>query len=68
MKTIKPWYASKTIWGSLVAVVAAGASAFGLDIDLAAQAQLSDIALQLVTVGASLFAIFGRLSARTTIE
>lgn len=67
MVRMKSWYMSKTIWGSLVAVLAAAASVFGLDIDPTAQAQLTDAVLQLVTICGALFAIFGRITASTTI-
>ena len=68
MHELKPWYASKTIWSSLIAVCAAILAAFGLHIDEPAQRQLAEAILQLVTVGASLFAVFGRLTATAEIE
>ena len=68
MDTIKPWYLSKTIWGSLVAVAAAILSGLGLDFDEEAQTLFVEAVLQAISVGGSLFAIVGRLSARTLIE
>ncbi|MDD9910850.1 MAG: hypothetical protein OXR62_14325 [Ahrensia sp.] len=68
MNNIKPWYASKTIWGSLIAVLAAAGSAVGIDVDAQSQAHLVDAALQLTAVAGSLFAVFGRLTADTLIE
>jgi len=62
------WLDAKTIWGSLVAVLAAAGSAFGFQVDAQSQAQLAEAALQLATVAGSLFAVFGRLSATTVIE
>ncbi len=68
MQTLKPWYASKTIWGSLIAVAAAIASALGFDIDPDSQKDLANVALQIVTVAGSIFAVFGRLSATSQID
>lgn len=68
MNDIKPWYTSKTIWGSLIAVGAAIASILGFEIDPQSQASLTEAILQFVAVCASLFAIFGRLSATSMIE
>ena len=67
MLDVKPWYASKTIWASLIAVATAMSPMFGITLDQSSQEQLSDIAVQLVTVAASLTAIFGRLSATDQI-
>lgn len=68
MNELKPWYLSKTIWSSLIAVAAAVLAAFGVDLDEPAQRELAEAGLQLVTVAASLFAIFGRLVATSEIE
>ena len=68
MMDVKPWYLSKTIWSSLIAVLAAVLAAIGFEIDGAVQADLVELALQTVTVGASLFAVFGRLVATAEIE
>ena len=67
MPEAKSWYFSKTIWGSLIAVAATVATAFGLNIDEASQLQLTDAVLQLVTVAGSLFAVLGRLTASSRI-
>ena len=68
MTNAKPWYLSRTIWASLVAIAAALSSAFGHAIDDGVQSQLTDAALQAVAVGASLIAVFGRLAATSIIE
>lgn len=64
----KPWYTSKTIWGALVAILATLASMMGFDLDDAAQRQIVEAALQLVTAAGALVAIFGRLVATDFIE
>ncbi len=67
MKNAKPWYASKTIWGSLIAMFAGIGSAFGLDIDASTQAGLVDGTLKVVAAAGSLLAIYGRFSANSSI-
>ena len=68
MNDFKPWYASKTIWGSIVALLAAVASAFGVEIDQQMQTTFVETALQLVAVGGSVVAVFGRMTADTMID
>lgn len=61
------WCDAKTIWGSLVSVAAALASATGFTIDGAAQTVISDAILQVVAAIGALTAIYGRLSATDII-
>lgn len=68
MNDAKPWYTSKTIWGSLIAVGAALGSGLGYTIDGAMQQQMTDALVQLTAVAGSLVAVFGRLTATTRIE
>lgn len=56
----KPWYKSKTIWGSIVAVLALVAGIFGYQIGPDAQAE---IVTGLVGVVGGAFAIYGRIKA-----
>ncbi len=63
----KPWYASKTVLASLVAVGSMLLSAFGYQVDDGAQVAMTEVLLQTVGVVASLFAIVGRLSATKQI-
>lgn len=63
----KSWYESKTIWGSLIAVAAALASAMGISIDGTTQAELADIIVQFAGAAGALVAIYGRLSATHVI-
>ena len=68
MNDFKPWYASRTIWGSIVALLAAIASSFGMEIDAQMQTSFVETALQLVAVGGSIIAVFGRMNATTKID
>lgn len=68
MTNTKPWYTSKTIWGSLIAMIAGISSAFGLELDATTQADLLDGVLKVIAAGGSLLAIYGRLSATNAID
>lgn len=41
MNDSKPWYQSKTLWTNIIALVAAITGAFGLDLGLDAETQVS---------------------------
>ena len=63
----KPWYESKTIWGSLIAVAAALSATIGIDLDAPTQSQLASVLVQIAGAAGSLLAIYGRLSATDII-
>jgi hypothetical protein len=63
----KPWYESKTIWGSLVAIAASLSAALGVGIDGTTQAELASIIVQFAAAAGSLVAIYGRLMATDII-
>ena len=67
MIDLKPWYLSRTIWASLVAVLAALTGLFGLPADVLQDPAIPDLLLQAVTAVAGLIAIAGRLSAKARI-
>ncbi len=68
MLNSKPWYQSKTIWASLIAIGAGIASPFGVDIDQALQISISQAVMQFITAASSIFAIFGRITAKSAIS
>ena len=68
LENTKPWYLSRTIWASLVAILAAAGGLFGLPVGDADAAAMTDALLQLVAAVAALIAIAGRLSAKTKIK
>ena len=68
MNQYKPWYASKTIWASLVSLAAAIGAGFGVEIDQQMQTTFVETALQLAAVTGSVIAVVGRVSATSLIE
>lgn len=67
MEIFKPWYLSRTIWASAVAVVATLAGAVGFPIDSSDVAALPDAVLQAIAAVAGVVAILGRIGARDRI-
>jgi hypothetical protein len=67
LETSKPWYLSRTIWASMITVLAATAGLMGFFIGDADQAILTDSVLQVVTGLAGIAAIVARLSAKDRI-
>jgi hypothetical protein len=63
----KPWYLSRTIWASLIAVLSAGGSLIGMPVDDVDQEALADTILQAVAAVAGVMAILGRLTATSRI-
>ena len=64
----KPWYLSRTIWGSLIAVAAALGSILGISLDQTIQAELADIVVRMAGAAGALVAIYGRLAATEIIS
>lgn len=56
----KKWYVSKSVIGSVVAILALIAGAFGYDVDTESQEQIT---LALIGVGGGVVAIYGRVKA-----
>ncbi|WP_306118123.1 MULTISPECIES: hypothetical protein [unclassified Roseitalea] len=67
MPDTKPWYLSRTIWAAIVSVIATAAAALGVPIDAVARQGLAEAALQLVSAGAGIIAIIGRVTASRRI-
>lgn len=68
MVSEKTWYESKTIWGALLAVIAAIASTFGIMVDENAQQSTAEAMVQMTGAAGALLAIYGRLSAVDMID
>ena len=64
----KPWFMSKTIWGSLISVAAAFPATLGISLDQAAQSEIADALVQLIGAAGALIAIYGRLTATDIIS
>lgn len=67
MNAHKPWYMSRTIWASLVAIAASIAGLFGFAVEDADTEALVEATMQTIVAAAGLMAILGRLGARERI-
>lgn len=68
MNDTKSWLASRTVWGGIVAVLAAVAGLFGLPIDAGTQAQLIETLVAVAGGVGGLLAIWGRVKADKAIK
>ncbi|MEM1366026.1 MAG: hypothetical protein AAGH82_09775 [Pseudomonadota bacterium] len=68
MTETKSWYASKTIWASVAAIIGAGLSLFGMPFGSGAEQLLAERLTELATVVAGLLALYGRLTADKRID
>ena len=64
----KSWYASKAVWGGLIAVGAAVAGGFGVVVDADTQSQIADLIVIGVGAVGGLLAIYGRIKAGKSIK
>jgi len=64
----KPWYKSKGVIGGIVAVLAAIGSAFKLNIDAGAQAQVTEIVLTVIGAVGGAIGVYGRVKATSKIK
>ena len=67
MTDVKPWYRSRTVWASVVAMLAAFCNLAGEPAGAFADPALVDAILQLVTALAGFVALMGRVVARSRI-
>lgn len=67
MDELKPWYLSRTIWASLISFAIAASGLVGIRATGVDHAMLTDSVVELLTAGASIIAIVGRLRATTRI-
>ena len=67
----KPWYLSRTIWGAIAAILAAGLAAFGKHLSPDGQSVIADravdVAAAVATIVGGVVAIYGRVKAETKI-
>lgn len=63
MEDSKPWYASKGIWGGIIAAVTAALAAFGVTITESDQESLVQSGLALVAAVSAVLGVYGRAKA-----
>lgn len=68
MNDQKPWWQSRSVIGSVVAILAVIAGFFHVIVAPEVQSQLVDAVLALVTVAGALVALVGRIIATKTLK
>lgn len=67
MTHVKPWYASRTIWASIVAVLASAAGLAGIEVAQGDAAMLTEGIMNLIAAAGAIIAVIGRIAARSRI-
>ena len=65
---MKSWYTSKTIWGSLITIIAMILGAFGYSVGADDQATVTDVLTTIAGFGGTVLAIYGRVKASKAIK
>ena len=68
MTDFKNWYASKGVWGGIVALIAGAAALFGYAVPEAEQAQIASLLAAAGGGAGGLLAIAGRIRAQKRIR
>ena len=67
MTGTKSWYESKTVWGALVAILAAVIGFWDIDVPQADQDRAVEMIVQAIGAFGGLIALIGRFAARRAI-
>lgn len=62
------WWQSKTLWGSIIAMLAGVATMAGLKLDVALQDQLAELIVGAANLIGGALAWYGRVTAMTAIS
>ena len=66
MTDTKAWWASKTVWATLIMLAGVGLRSIGIDIG-PFEGEITDTALTIVTVAAGAVGLWGRITATSVI-
>lgn len=61
------WYQSKTVWGSIIALLAGVATLAGVKLDATLQDQLAELLVGIANIAGGAIAFYGRVKAQSTI-
>jgi hypothetical protein len=68
MNGTKPWWQSKAVWGSLIALLAGLATLAGLKLDATLQDQLAELVTGAANIVGGLIAWYGRAKAENQLS
>ena len=64
----KNWYESRTVWGSVAAILAGVGAAFGVDFDGSLQEDLTEVLFSLASTVGGALALIGRFTATSRLK
>ena len=67
MNNTKAWWQSKTVWGSLIALLAGVATLAGVKMDASVQDQLAELLTGAGNVVGAAIAFYGRITAKAVL-
>ena len=67
MNNTKAWWQSKTVWASIIAMLAGVASLAGVDFDARLQDELANLIVAAAEVAAGATALYGRIHASSSL-
>jgi hypothetical protein len=67
MNGTKVWWQSKSVWGSIVALLAGAATLAGLKLDATLQDQLAELIVGVANIAGGLLAWYGRARAQNAL-
>jgi hypothetical protein len=68
MNGTKVWWQSKTVWGSIVALLAGVATLAGVKLDATLQDQLAELVVGIVNIVGGAIAWYGRVKAQGALS
>ncbi|MEQ1756625.1 MAG: hypothetical protein ABL973_21095 [Micropepsaceae bacterium] len=67
MNNTKPWWRSKTVWASIIAMLAGIASLADIHLDATLQDELASLVTAAAEVASGAIAMLGRIQAQSTL-
>jgi hypothetical protein len=64
----KKWWMSKTVWGVIVMLISSALSTTGVPLTPELQGTIVELIMQAITVGGGALAVYGRVTAKTTLK
>ena len=64
----KQWWMSKTVWGVIVMLISSALASTGIPLTPELQGTIVDLIMQAITVGGGALAVYGRVTAKTSLK
>ena len=64
----KQWWMSKTVWGVIVMLISSALASTGIPLTPELQGTIVELIMQAITVGGGALAVYGRVTAKTSLK